>query len=124
MSGVPSRGLSPATLALLADLGGSASPVTGGREPATALSKTVTTNKSFKSCSYLNSVTGAHVLPHQVGPSDTWEERAAIFEFEGGLSRPFAEAMATRLVSIGATGSSAARAALDRDLIELERLRP
>lgn len=124
MSRASSQGLSAATLAILAGLGTRVPPVTGGGEPATGQSKPVTNDIPLISDTYAIPVTGLPALPKRVGTSDTWEERAAIFEFEGGLSRPLAEAMAHRLLYVGrADSSGSAVSALDRELIEADLLR-
>lgn len=56
--------------------------------------------------------------------SDTWEERAAILEHDGGLSREAAERMASLLLSFKQMDSSDAdMRALDRELVAMDQRR-
>lgn len=63
-------------------------------------------------------------LGRELAPADDWEERAAIMEADGGLSRAEAEVFARELAALGPAPSLAAVAALDVRLCALDARRP
>ena len=128
----PTARLSAATLASLAELGGIApaqhgSPVTPRGGGVTLPTSSVT--KDFPAISTaclagFGTVTPARELRTRNAVSDTWEERAAILEHDGGLSREAAERMASLLLSFKQMDSSDAdMRALDRELVAMDQRR-
>lgn len=129
MSNAPFGGLSPSTLAGLALLGSLPAvrrhaPLPPSNGDAGRPQIPLGDKADISPGNIRGLVNGSIQLRPKLDHSDTWSERAAIIEHEGGHPRAVAERLATLLLLMDETdGASPEWRALDRELVLLDRRR-